>query len=95
MHVGNTLKCTTRCILKADPVLVPVYLSKVYLTNSYMRLWVIMVDVPYLAFLIPKNHPADTQLIGFHIALPMGYIYSANFFCSTTNTSTDMANNTI
>ena len=43
-----------------------------------------MEDVPSLEFLIPKKHLADTQLIGFHITLTMGYIDSAALFCATT-----------
>ena len=72
MLLGNTLKRTIRHVLKADPTLGPIYLSKVYLADVYMRLWVRMEDIPSLVFLIPEKHPSNPHLIGFHLSLPMG-----------------------
>ena len=95
MLLGNTLKRTIRHVLKADPTLGPIYLSKVYLADVYMRLWVRMEDIPSLVFLIPEKHPSNPHLIGFHLSLPMGYIYGASFFCATTETATDTTNTTI
>ena len=95
MLFENTLKRIIRRILKADFSLGPVYLSRVDLTNVYMRLWLHMEDVPSLALLIPNNHIADTQLIGFHLALTIGYIGISTLFCATTEVATDMANNSI
>ena len=60
-----------------------------------MRLWVSMEDVLSVAFLIPKKNTSDTQLVGFHLSLPMGYIDSAPYFCMATETVTDPANETI
>ena len=79
----------------ADPLLGPVYMSKVYLTDAYMRLWVRMEDVLSVAFLIPKKNTSDTHLVGFHLSLPMGYIHSALYFCMATETFTYLANKTI
>ena len=42
-----------------------------------MRLWVRMEDVPSVTFLIPKKIPIDTQLVGFQLSLPMGYVDNA------------------
>ena len=53
MRFGGTLQCILKQVLTADLHLGPVYLSRVDLADAYMRLWVRMEDVPYVAFLIP------------------------------------------
>ena len=60
-----------------------------------MRLWVRMKDVPSVAFLIPKKSPSDTQLVGFHLSLPIGYINSDPYFCMTTEMVDDLTNQAI
>ena len=60
-----------------------------------MRLWVRMEDVLSVAFLIPKKNPSDTQLVGFHLSLPMGYVDSAPYFCMATETVDNFANKLI
>ena len=60
-----------------------------------MRLWVSMEDVPTVAFLISKRNTRNTQLVIFHLSLPMGYIDSAPYFCMETETVTDLANKKI
>ena len=82
-------------VLTADPRLGPVYLSKVDLEDAYMRLWVSMEDFPSVAFLIPKKTPNNTQLVGFHIFLPIGYIDSAPYFCMAKETVANLANEAI
>ena len=67
-------------VLDTDPCLGPVYLSKLDLADAYMWLWVRIVDVPSVAFLIPKKTPSNTHMVGFHLSLPMGYIDSAPYF---------------
>ena len=67
-------------VLTADPRLGPVYLSKVDLADAYMRLWESMEDSPSFAFLTPNKTPSDTQMVGFHLSFPMGYIGSAPYF---------------
>eukprot|EP00957_Ditylum_brightwellii_P034013 2575933-Ditylum_brightwellii.AAC.1 len=44
-----------------------------------------------LAFVVPSA-AGEEPLIGFHLALPMGYIESAAFFCCTTKTIADITN---
>ena len=72
MRFGGALQRILRQVLTADPQLGPVYLSKVYLANDYMRLWVSMEDVLSVAFIISKKTPSDQQLVGFHLYLPIG-----------------------
>ena len=80
MRFGGALLSILKQVLTTDPRLGTVYLSKVDLADAYMWLWVRMGDVPSVAFLIPKKTPSNTQLVGFHLSLPMGYIDSAPYF---------------
>ena len=43
-----------------------------------------MEDVPLVAFLILKKTPSNTQLVVFHLSLPMGYIDSDPYFFMAT-----------
>ena len=95
MRFGGAIQRILKQVLAADLRIGPVYLSKVYLADAYMRLWVIMEDVQSSAFLIPKNTTSNTQLEGFHLSLPMGYIDSAPYFCMTTETVTDLTSKKI
>ena len=54
-----------------------------------------MEDVPSVALLIPKKTPNNTQLLVFHLSLPMGYIESAPYFCMATETVADLTNEVI
>ena len=80
MRFGGALLRILKLVITADSCLGPVYLGKVDLVGTYMRLWVSMEDVPSVAFLIPKKIPNNAQLAGFHLSLPMGYIDSAPYF---------------
>ena len=58
-----------------------------------MRVWIRPEDIPKLAFVVPP-HSTDTKpLIGFHLSLPMGYVESAQYFCTTIETVADIINN--
>ena len=80
MHFGGALQRILKQVLTADLFLGPVYLIKVDLADAYMKLWVMMEDVPYVAFFTPNKNTSDTQLVVFHLSLPMGYIDSAPCF---------------
>ena len=54
-----------------------------------------MEGIPSVAFLIPKKTPRDTQLVGFHLYLPMGKIDIAPYFCIVTEMMADLSNKTI
>ena len=60
MRFGGALLRILKQALTAHPRLGPVYLSKVNLEDTYMRLWVRMEDFPSVAFLVPKKTPRDT-----------------------------------
>ena len=95
IRFGGALLHILKQVLTADSRLGTVYLSKVDLADAYMRLWVRMEDVPSAAFLIPKKTPSNTQLVGFHISVPMGYIDSTPYFCMDMETVADLANKAI
>ena len=95
MCFGGALQRILNKVLTADPRLGPVYLSKVDFLDAYMRLWVRMEYVRSFTFLIPNKNTSDTQLVVFHLSLPMGYIDSAPYFCIATETVTNIANEAI
>ena len=77
MRFSGALQSILKQVLTVDLRLGPVYLNRIYLVDAYMRLWVRMEDVLSVAFLIPKENPSETQLVGFHRSLPMGYVDTA------------------
>ena len=95
MRFGGALLHIFKQVLINNPRLGPVYISKVDLADAYMRLWVRMEDVLSIAFLIPKKIPSDTQLVGLHLSLPMGYIDGATYFFMATETVSELANKPI
>ena len=80
MHFRGALQRILKQVITADLFLGPVYLIKVDLADAYMKLWVVVEDVPYVAFFTPNINTSDTQLVVFHLSLPMGYIDSAPCF---------------
>ena len=95
IHFGDASQRTLGQVLTANPLLGPINPSKVYLEDTYMRLWVSMEDVPSVAFLVPNKNISDTQLVGFHLSLPMGYVDNAPYFFMATETVSDLANDGI
>ena len=89
---GGTLNCILYQVLTSDPCLGPFYISKVNMDDMFMRLWVMMEEVPFIAFLITKRKTSETQLVGFHLSLPMVYINSAHYFYMDTKTLADLSN---
>ena len=80
VRFGGTLGRIIRPILQVKPQIGPVYLGKVYLIGAYMWMWVRLEDTPSVAFLVRQKNPTDEQLVGFHLALTMGYVDSTPFF---------------
>ena len=92
MRFDGTLCRIIRRVLLADPQLGLVYLGKVDLANAYMRIWVRLKDTPSVVLLISRKKPTDKQLVGFHIYLLMGYVYSSPLLCMSMVTIADMEN---
>ena len=95
MRFGGTLLHILKQVLTVDPRLGPVLLSKVDLADTYMRLWVRMEDVPSVAFPTPKKTPSNTQLVGFPLSVPMGYIGSPPYYYMVMETLADLSNEAI
>ena len=95
MCFGGAFLHILKQVLTADSRLGTVYLSKVDLADAYMSLWVRIEDFPSVTFLILKKTPRDTQLVGFHLSLSMGYINSDPYFCMATETVANLANKAI
>ena len=75
-----------------NPQLGPVYLGKVDLTDTYMRLWVGLEDITSASFLVPRKKPTYKQLVGLHLDLPMVYVDITSFLYMSTETIADMEN---
>ena len=70
----DNLWCLLSLIFSSDPTYGPFFLSKVYLINVYIQVWIRPYELPLLAF-IGAPHPADTNtLIGFHLYLPIDFL---------------------
>ena len=52
-------------------------------------------DVPSVDFLIHKKNTRDTQLVGYHLLIPMGYIDNAPYFCMAKETIAELTNEAI
>ena len=57
-----------------------------------MQLWVRLEGTPSVAFLVQRKNPTEEQLVDFHLALSMGYVDTAPFFCMSMESRADMAN---
>ena len=95
MRFGKALYEVIDCILNSSPKLGPTFLSKVDLVDAYMRIWVRLEDIPLVASLVPKATPDEEHLLGFHLAIPTGYVESAAFFCATTKIFKDRVLDTL
>ena len=60
-----------------------------------MHIWVRLEDILSVAFLVPKATPEEDQLVGFHLSIPLGYVESDAFFCTTTETVKERALDTL
>ena len=72
-----------------------VYLTKVDLDNAYMCILVLNKDILSVDLLVPNRTPTNTQLIRFCLSLPVGYVDSEAYFCTTTNMVSNIDNHII
>jgi hypothetical protein len=93
MQFGGALHRLLHAIVNADPSHGPVHMAKVDLSDAYMRVRLLIADLPRLAFVVPPHSSSPEPMIGSHLSLPMGYIESAPFSCSATETAADLINN--
>ena len=91
MQFGRALHRILQKILQANPRFGPVYLSKIDISDGFYRVWLLPRDIPNLGVLFPQGEE-PVPLIGFPLALPMGWINSPPYFSAATETACDMAN---
>ena len=56
-------------------------MSKIDFLDAYMRVWIHLEYLLWIAFVVPPHSLDQGTLIGFHLSLPMGYVYSSLYFC--------------
>jgi hypothetical protein len=91
MQFGRTLERILQAILHADPCFGPIYLIKADIADGFYRVWVNTSDIPKLGVIFPTL-PDTEPLVAFPLVLPMGWMESPPYFCTTTETAVDLAN---
>jgi hypothetical protein len=92
MQCGGTLHHLLHVIVDVGPSHGLVHMAKIDFSDVYMWIWLSLANLPKLAFIV-LPHPSDPELlIGFHLLLPMGFIKSAPFFCTSTKTAANLIN---
>ena len=59
MRFGKALYHLIDLILVGNPKLFPAFINKVDLADAYMRIWVLLEDIPSVALLVPKVLPGE------------------------------------
>jgi hypothetical protein len=91
MQYGHALERLLHRILHADAEHGPVYMIKIDLSDGFYRVPLRPADIPTLGVAYPSL-PGAEKLVAFPLVLPMGWTESAPFFCTATETATDLAN---
>jgi hypothetical protein len=91
MQFGRALQRVLQHLKSANPNLGPVYLSKIDIADDFYRIWVRANDVPKLGVLFPTDD-GEEYLVGFPLALPMGWTESPKIFTAATETVADLTN---
>ena len=60
-----------------------------------MHIWVRLKNITPAAFIVPKEIYSETQLVRFHLLIPMGYMEYDPFFCAAMDTIKETANDTM
>jgi hypothetical protein len=79
MQFGNALWRILSAIVQSNPILGPVYLSKVDIADGFYRIWVKAADIQKVGVLLPAQ-PGQERLIRFPAVLPMGWKESPPVF---------------
>jgi hypothetical protein len=91
MKFGKALERILAQIVAANPAHGPAQLTKVDIANGFYRAWLNLSDILKLAASIPSPK-GEERLLAFPLVLPMGWTESPPYFCATTETVTNMAN---
>jgi hypothetical protein len=91
MQFGRAFWRILRYLKSVNPHLGPVYLSKIDISDGFYLIWVRASDIPKSSVLFPSADD-DEYLVGFPLALPMGWTKAPKIFTATTETVADSAN---
>jgi hypothetical protein len=91
MQFGWALLHIIQKIIRSDPSLGPVYLSKIDIANGFYRMSIRSEDVPKLAIIFPTEDGGE-QLIYLPLVLPMDWKQSPPLFTAVTEMVADIAN---
>jgi hypothetical protein len=91
MQFGRALHRILCMILEAHPRFGTVYISKVDIADGFYRVWLLPSDIPTLGVALPTTS-GEEPIIGFPLALPMGWVNSPPYFTAATETIVDLAN---
>jgi hypothetical protein len=91
MQFGHALDRILWEILLADPMLGPVQLLKVDISDGFYRINMNIDDIPKLGVAFPSE-PGEEKLVAFPLVLAMGWKNSPPIFSTATETIADLAN---
>jgi hypothetical protein len=91
MQFGRALHRILHMILEAHPRFGPVYISKVDIADGFYYVWLLPNNIPTLGVTLPTTGDEE-PMIGFPLALPMGWVNSPPYFTAATETIMDLAN---
>ena len=79
-------------IWEADPVRGPVRVSKLNVTDAYRRGTLRTAQVGAFTYIVPAAYEGDCVIFCINLVLPMGWVDSPKYFCTFSETLTDVAN---
>jgi hypothetical protein len=91
MQFGRALHRVLTQLEQADTRRGPTMLLKLDIADAFMRVPVQLASIPKLSALLPR-YPGEPQLVAFPLVLPMGWVNSPAWFCTVSETITDLAN---
>ena len=91
MQFGRAFERLLQKLHRADTRHGPVYISKVDISDAFMRVWIQLHSIPILGAIIPSLD-GEEPMVGFPMILPMGWIDSPPFLCAVTEMIADLTN---
>ena len=91
MQFGRTLARLFDKIFTAPSRFGPVHMLKLDIADGFYQMRLRDKDIPSLGVILPTL-PGHEKLVAFPLVLPMGWTESPPYFCTLTETATDIAN---
>ena len=91
MQFGCALERVLQKVATADTTQGPLYLLKIDLSDGFYHVHLRVQDAPMLGVAFPVA-PGKPLLMAILLVLPMGWMESPPYFCTTTETIVDLAN---